>query len=352
MPISEDSSGSGESPSAEDAAPRASGSRVLRWYFALKYRVFRRERRPFDGRRGLVMLQIDALSYAELRRAIELGYCPTISQMVREEGYTLRRWFCGLPSATPYCQAGIMYGENENIPAFRFYDKAERRVITCNSPSGVQYIRDRIDAPGALAGGSSYVNLLDGDAETVAFTVATRERMSVFRRLGGWRMAMLILLHPIRMARMMVQAALEWLREEYERSVGEFRAEAHAQRGIVSLRTDSEQRHRARVADDGDPARRLSRRAHHLQHVHAVRRARPSLRSVELSGVTRSSPHRRAHSRDSAHDREPRWTAVRHGDPVGPRNDAVSELSRSIRRDARQDGGSHSRRATRPDAAT
>ncbi len=36
-------------------------SDLLRWYFALKYRVFRRERRPDDGRRGLVMLQIDAL---------------------------------------------------------------------------------------------------------------------------------------------------------------------------------------------------------------------------------------------------------------------------------------------------
>ena len=47
------------------------------------------------------MLQIDALAYAELRRAIELGYCPTIEHMVREEGYTLRRWFCGLPSAPP-----------------------------------------------------------------------------------------------------------------------------------------------------------------------------------------------------------------------------------------------------------
>ena len=112
--------------------------------------------------------------------------------MVREEGYTLRRWFCGLPSATPYCQAGIFHGENDGIPAFRFYDKAERRVITCNTPAGVQYIRDRIHAPGALAGGSSYVNLLDGDAQTVAFTVATRERMSVFARLGGWRMALLI----------------------------------------------------------------------------------------------------------------------------------------------------------------
>jgi hypothetical protein len=167
------------------------------------------------------MLQIDALSYAELRRAIELGYCPTISEMVREEGYTLRRWFCGLPSATPYCQAGIFHGENEGIPAFRFYDKGERRVVTCNSPAGVQYIRDRIHTPGALAGGSSYVNLLDGDAQTVAFTVATRQRMSVFQRLGGWRMAFLIMLHPIRVARMGFQAVLEWLREEYERGVGE-----------------------------------------------------------------------------------------------------------------------------------
>src|SRR5678816_1236250 len=201
------------------ARPRA--GRFLRWYYAVKYRPFRRERRPHDGRRGLIALQIDALAYADLRRAMELGFTPTLSRLVNEDGYTLRRWFCGLPSATPYCQAGIFHGENEGIPAFRFYDKRQRRVITCNTPAGVQYIRDRIHAPGALAGGSSYVNLLDGDAQTVAFTVATRERMSVFQRLGGWRMAALILLHPIRVARMGVQAVLEWLREEYERGLGE-----------------------------------------------------------------------------------------------------------------------------------
>ncbi len=214
-------SGGGQGDAVGDPRRPSRGHRFLEWYFALKYRVFRRERRPDDGRRGLIMLQIDALAYAELRRAIELGYCPTIEHMVREEGYTLRRWFTGLPSATPYAQAGIFYGENEAIPAFRFYDKAERRVITCNTPAGVQYIRDRIGAPGALAGGSSYVNLLDGDAQTVAFTVATREKLSAFQRLGGWRMAMLILLHPIRVARMGLQAVLEWLREEYERGVGE-----------------------------------------------------------------------------------------------------------------------------------
>src|SRR5690349_18056808 len=199
--------------------PRA--GRFLRWYYAVKYRPFRRERRPHDGRRGLIALQIDALAYADLRRAMELGFTPTLSRLVNEDGFTLRRWFCGLPSATPYCQAGIFHGENGGIPAFRFYVKADRRVVTCNAPEGVQFIRDRIRAPGALADGSSYVNLLDGDARTVAFTVATRERASVYHRLGGTRMALLIALHPVRVARMALQAAFEWLREEWERLRGE-----------------------------------------------------------------------------------------------------------------------------------
>ncbi|MFN2397428.1 MAG: alkaline phosphatase family protein [Gemmatimonadaceae bacterium] len=205
---------------------------LLRWYYNLKYRPFRRERRARDEKRGLVMLQIDALAYSDLRRAIHLGYCPTISRLLKSEGFHIRRWFCGFPSATPYCQAGIFHGENDGIPAFRFYDKAARRVITCNVPDGVQYIRDRIHSPGALAGGSSYVNLLDGDAQTVAFTIATRERTSVYQRLGGTRMAVLILLHPIRMARMMLVSVWEWFREEWERAAAAFGGRVTHSEGI------------------------------------------------------------------------------------------------------------------------
>jgi Type I phosphodiesterase / nucleotide pyrophosphatase len=205
---------------------------LLRLYYKAKYSLFARERHPRDGRRGLLVLQIDALAYADLRRAIRLGFCPTIRRLLTHEDFRLRRWFCGLPAATPYCQAGIFYGENTGIPAFRFYDKRERRVITCNAPEGVQYIRDRIRAPGALAGGSSYVNLLDGDAATVAFTVATRERMSVYRRLGGTRMLLLMALHPIRIARMVLQAAVEWLREEWERAWGELSGRVTHTEGI------------------------------------------------------------------------------------------------------------------------
>src|SRR5215208_212045 len=221
----------GEVPAERRQRPRAGP--LLRWYFdKLKYRAFRRERLPRDERRGVIMLQIDALAYSDLRRAIELGYCPTLERLLRTEQFTLRRWFCGLPSATPYCQAGIFHGENGGIPAFRFYDKSARRVITCNAPEGVQYISDRIHSPGALAGGSSYVNLLDGDAQTVAFTVATREKMSVYRRLGGTRMGLLILLHPIRMARMIGQGAFEWLLEEWERARGELAGRVPHSEGI------------------------------------------------------------------------------------------------------------------------
>ena len=226
----EEEAGGVEPPVERRARPRA--GTFLKWYYAMKYRAFRRERRPHDGRRGLVMLQVDALAHADLRRALDAGHCPTLDRLLTRDGFALRRWFCGLPSATPYCQAGIFHGENAGIPAFRFYDKAARRVVTCNAPHGVQYIRDRLTAPGALAGGSSYVNLLDGDAETVAFTVATRERTSVYERLGGTRMALLILLHPVRIARLAVQAVVEWLREEWERLVGEIRGRVTHAEGI------------------------------------------------------------------------------------------------------------------------
>jgi hypothetical protein len=66
----------------------------------------------------------------------------------------------------------------------------------------------------------------------VAFTVATREKMSVYRRLGGTRMGLLILLHPVRMMRMVFQGAFEWLLEEWERARGELAGRVTHSEGI------------------------------------------------------------------------------------------------------------------------
>src|SRR3712207_6639416 len=76
-------------PEGEPPPPPRLRDRLLRWYYAMKYRAFRRERRPDDGRRGLIALQIDALAYADLRRAIAAGWCPTIARLANDESYVL-----------------------------------------------------------------------------------------------------------------------------------------------------------------------------------------------------------------------------------------------------------------------
>src|SRR3712207_3037164 len=85
IPIdADDSAMTAPEPQPAARAPRLR-DRLLRWYYALKYRPFRRARRPDDGRRGLIALQIDALAYADLRRAIAAGWCPTIARLATDE---------------------------------------------------------------------------------------------------------------------------------------------------------------------------------------------------------------------------------------------------------------------------
>lgn len=73
--------------------------------------------------RGLVILHIDGLGYDYLRWALQQGRMPFLKQLIDEEGYQVQRYRCGVPSTTPFCQAGILYGENDEIPSFRWYDK-------------------------------------------------------------------------------------------------------------------------------------------------------------------------------------------------------------------------------------
>ena len=74
------------------STPRAGP--LLRAYYNLKYRPFKREKRAYDGRRGLVALQIDALAYSDLQRALERGYCPQIQSLLQSGQFQLREWFC------------------------------------------------------------------------------------------------------------------------------------------------------------------------------------------------------------------------------------------------------------------
>src|SRR5690606_4497212 len=193
--------------------------RLYRFYYRLKYFPFTGERRRRLERdeRGFVVIQIDALAHEDLVRAIERGYAPRLRRLIERDGWELRRFPAGLPSATPAAQAAIFFGTKQDIPAFRFYEKSERRLIIGSKPADVQYIRDRLPESGILDGGSGYVNIYDGGADRAVFTLAAKEPQQFLEKMGGARVALLLLLHPIRLVRMVFDSVVEYVREEIVR---------------------------------------------------------------------------------------------------------------------------------------
>jgi uncharacterized membrane protein YvlD (DUF360 family) len=113
--------------------------------------------------RGLVILETDGLSYQRIQKAIADGVMPTLKAMMDEDGYQLSCWDAGLPPTTPACQAGILQGNNTNIPAFRWLDKKTGRMLAGGQAAAV--VEPLIsDGNGLLRGGTSIGNMFSGDA--------------------------------------------------------------------------------------------------------------------------------------------------------------------------------------------
>ncbi|MCS7056307.1 MAG: alkaline phosphatase family protein [Thermoflexales bacterium] len=135
--------------------------------------------RPKDpSRRGMVLLEIDGLSYERIQSAVERGLMPATRDLLKA-GHCLMQFDCGLPSQTSASQAGIMYGDNEDIPAFRWYDKRRRRLRVSNNPDDAHFINLRhSNGRGLLRHGASINNLINGDAARSLLTLSTIPRNS------------------------------------------------------------------------------------------------------------------------------------------------------------------------------
>ncbi|MBI5869407.1 MAG: phage holin family protein [Actinobacteria bacterium] len=164
-------------------------------------------RRKFDGAgdqsRGLVMMEIDGLSFHHLQKALEEGYMPELSQMLEREGYALSLMDCGLPSQTSACQAGIMFGDNYDIPSFRWYGKDEGKLFV--SSKDAPLINERYaSGEGLMRGGSSINNMLNGDAEKSILTLADLTSGSREEKRQRARDIYLLMLNPYFIMRTLV----------------------------------------------------------------------------------------------------------------------------------------------------
>jgi uncharacterized membrane protein YvlD (DUF360 family) len=185
------------------------------FYFALLARMAREsDAAVTTDRPGLVILQVDGLAAPILRQAIHTGTTPFIASLVRSHGHRLLDWEAGLPSNTPASQAGILHGNNAEIPAFRWYDKSTGRILVANHPKDATAIEQTISTKrGILAdGGFSLVNLFSGNA-TEAFL--TNSRMAEVRGDVGKASQSLygFLLSPYQMTRTIILVVREVILE-------------------------------------------------------------------------------------------------------------------------------------------
>jgi uncharacterized membrane protein YvlD (DUF360 family) len=126
---------------------------------------------------GIIFLEIDGLALPMLRDAMRDGNVPNMARWIADDGYHLAEWETDLSSQTGASQAGILLGSNENIPAFRWVEKENGRMLVCSSPSDCAEI-ERRHATGIgllIDGGASRGNLLSGEADDVILTVSRTE---------------------------------------------------------------------------------------------------------------------------------------------------------------------------------
>jgi hypothetical protein len=145
------------------------------FYAELARRLSSKESPRVAGGRGLLVVQIDGLAAPILRNAIRVGLTPRMASWVRSGRYRLVEWDCAPPSQTPSSQAGILHGTNDDIPAFRWYEKDRGRLMVANRPADAAEIERRLsDGRGLLAAdGVSVGNLFSGDAARSLFTMST-----------------------------------------------------------------------------------------------------------------------------------------------------------------------------------
>src|SRR6267143_235882 len=92
---------------------------------------------------ALVVLHVDGLGADSLEEALREGLMPFTKHLMDHEGSTIHRYRCGVPSTTPFAQAGIIYGDNSEIPSFRWWDRERRVLVQFGAGSTFKKVADK-----------------------------------------------------------------------------------------------------------------------------------------------------------------------------------------------------------------
>jgi len=167
--------------------------------------------RKDEGRRGLLMIQIDGLSRSQLEKAIRQGRMPFLRGLLKRESYRLNSLYSGLPSTTPAAQGELFYRRKCCVPAFAYRDSRDGRVMTLLNPESAKRIENELEAEGEplLKGGSAYSDIYSGGADESHFCASGLSPTSVLRSANPLAVLLILIWNFPSVIRLMALLGIE-----------------------------------------------------------------------------------------------------------------------------------------------
>jgi len=164
-----------------------------------------------SGLAGLIMLQIDGLSFKHFESALKTNKLPFLASLIGQKKYKAFSFYSGLPSTTPAVQAELFYGQRTAVPAFKFFNRTENSMSLMFDPSSAYRVEKLLEEKGKplLRGGSSYSNIYSGGAEEVHFCPSAVGWDNLWHAVNPLRVVPLLIFHAGSLVRVLALAMLE-----------------------------------------------------------------------------------------------------------------------------------------------
>ncbi len=162
---------------------------------------------------GILLIQLDGLGRQTLDYALQAGHVPTLARWLAGGSHRLETWWARVPATTPASLAGLLHGTSDQVPAFRWWDRGDGRLMVASRPADAAVIEARIsDGAGLLAeGGVAISSMFSGDAPT-SLLVMSRARSG----LGPGEMFVRFFASPFVLVRALVTTVAEFVKELFQ----------------------------------------------------------------------------------------------------------------------------------------
>lgn len=161
---------------------------------------------------GIVMIQVDGLSYSQLQQALKKKKMPFISRLLKKERYRLHHHYSGMPSSTPAVQAELFYGVRGAVPAFSFMDRKSGRIVRMFDPNTAAEIERHLEQEGIplLIGGSAYSDIFTGGAEESHFCFSAMGWGDLLRAVRPFSLVLLFISNAYSFIRVFILLIVEF----------------------------------------------------------------------------------------------------------------------------------------------